>query len=308
MYKKIQIKQIKPAGQAYIEVVAAYESCIDPVRSMTKASTAIIKKAIDDNFVCVRASEYRQILYGSMYECNMIPTNKATGKPFILRETASILADINNYDVEFMRSIGKFYQNVRTFLKEYQRPEASTCFTLENINTLKDAAPYDALWFQMVSELQVYARDNDLFSKHAEARIAINGNVPDERCKAFISYLTMKHPINKEVVFYFEEREYIFTNGCCSNAVMFPSVTGPIRISIAAKTQIGIRGILRALAREYCHVLQEYRDGMNFIGNFNQQLLVAAERFGIAEIAAAVESGVIVFDLTPHNSLEDVSQ
>ncbi|WP_136526310.1 hypothetical protein [Geomonas ferrireducens] len=296
MDKKIELRQNKPTMQAYNDVVEAYNSCNDPIYQMTKASAETIMKAINDNFYCKKASHYRSILYDSMLAVGMIPVNPETGKPYILRDTANLLANKTNKSVELVRSIGKFYQNVRYMIEDYERPARPTYLTLENLSALKNSAPNDLKWYQMVTELELYARNNNILRQQIGAKITINGKAPDEQCNVFINFLAKKHPVDKEIVYVFENLDYISLNGRTGTAVMVASNVGPVKIRVAAlaiKANIGLRGVLRALAREYCHALQEYRDGLNYKDRFDMKLILAAERFSEAEIDAAIEAGLL---------------
>ena len=146
--------------QAYLDIALTYKNCPDASKQMSKETALILKAAIDKFFKCSKAREYKNKLYDALMASGMIPINPTTKKLFTLHDTQNYKAVRNNADIELVRSIGSFYQQLHRFHDGYEPP---TQYSLTSLSSLKSIAPQDPNWFQMVSELELYAKENNIF-------------------------------------------------------------------------------------------------------------------------------------------------
>ena len=126
--------------------------------------------------------------------------------------------------------------------------------------------------------------------------ITIIGN-PTDQARAFIEFFSKRHPLKKEVVIEFVDTEFIPCNGVRANGVIRHTSRGPVMIEIANKIANPVMGVfmnLKAIAHEYGHALQFYRDKVKFPKGWDRVLENAADNFAHSEIKAAREAGIIV--------------
>lgn len=126
--------------------------------------------------------------------------------------------------------------------------------------------------------------------------IQIKGN-PTHAARRFLDFMTGRHPVDHDVIFVFEEDRYIMWRGWRCNGLTSTPEKRPAKIRLAKPHEdkkFGVKTHLRALAHEYCHVLQEYRDNLTYRGVLDVKLEYAATTFAVAEYNAALEAGVIV--------------
>ncbi|WP_136526311.1 hypothetical protein [Geomonas ferrireducens] len=125
--------------------------------------------------------------------------------------------------------------------------------------------------------------------------VEIKGN-PADIARTFIAWLSEKHPVAKDVVYVFEEKEYIRYGGTNNKGVAYYNETGPAKIRIAnviTQKKYGLFFHLRTLAHEYRHILQRYRDNLTYRGGHDQALEIDAIEFANKEVYAALEAGIV---------------
>jgi hypothetical protein len=151
----------KALSHAYSEVAISFISSTTK-HLQNKEIAMSVKDTIDSNFNCITAIQYKNVLYDAMIDQNLIPINPSTNKPYTNRDTQNLIANKNDDAVELVRSIGKVYQVLRMHLKEYEYPRL---YSLSDLSALRKLAINDLRWHQILSEVETYARENNIFGQ-----------------------------------------------------------------------------------------------------------------------------------------------
>ena len=125
-----------------------------------------MKDTIDKYFSCTKGTEYRLVYYNSLNKCGQLPINPRSGEYYNIKHTAEPPQHCNENDLKVLKSINRFYHNVRLFTGE-RKPKQITEADLVNADTklmikaLRSRFNSNIEWTELMNKIAILAINLD---------------------------------------------------------------------------------------------------------------------------------------------------